>query len=356
MNQLQAPSSKLRSRLSSGRAALLRGAVSSVVPALLLGCQGSQTHELGLTQADLQRASARQSEPSEPFFTRYDEFVGSWQGTAEAALPLSELEQRPPTYEFPSGSARFALTLRRDVAIDGEETLVGSLTFGEGEPLPPATDPAVGYPLGVNYEALLSYGGRATIAPNNIDRRLPPFEAFPYGVRSVGELIDPDDPWSGDPGPPDGVLTLRFSTTEIVDGWCQLQQAVPDGLGGFSPVPSGVMTLESRGDGSNATCNLFGSACTGAETTEEERAACERADAPVIGQASCDATFLWAYCECSAEVCRAQGVEWENELDSRLLVRRVGHRLIGAFQNEIFLNARNLAVPMGRVRFELIGE
>lgn len=59
---------------------------------------------------------------------------------------------------------------------------MGSLTFGEGVALPPATDPAVGYPAGVSYEDLLSYGGRATVAPNNIDRRLPPFEAFPYTV------------------------------------------------------------------------------------------------------------------------------------------------------------------------------
>lgn len=340
---------------SACRGSRLRNVAYLLAPALVLACQGSQTHELGLTQSN--QSLSHQSEPREPFFTSYDDFAGSWQGTAEAALSLSEdAAQRPPTYEFPSGSTRFSLTLRPGLASDGEQTLVGNLTFGEGEPLPPASDPTLGYPVGVNYEALLSYGGRATIAPNNIDRRLPPFEAFLYTVESVGELIDPEDPWSGDPGPPDGVLTLRFSTTEIVDGWCQLQQSVPDGFGGFSAVPSGVTTLQSRGDGSNAACNLFGSACTGDETTDEERAACERADAPVIGQASCDAAFLWMYCECSEVGCRAQGVQWESELNSRLLVRRVGDRLIGAFQNEIFVNARNLAVPMGRVSFGLINE
>jgi hypothetical protein len=304
---------------------------------------------------ELERASSQRGEP--PARRRLsaphsDELADAAAVAIALALGAGSGEPRPAESE----ATRFSLSLQRGVASDGEETLVGSLTFGEGEPLPPATDPAVGYPAGVNYEALLSYGGRATIAPNNLDRRLPPFEAFPYGVQSVGELVDPEDPWSGDPGPPDGVLTLRFSTTEIVDGWCQLQQSVPDGFGGFSPVPSGVTALESHSDGTNAMCDLFGSACTGEEASEEERAACERADAPVIGQASCDAAYLWAYCECTEDACRARGVEWESELNSRLLLRRVGDRLLGAFQNEIFLNARNLTVPMGSVSFERSGE
>lgn len=173
----------------------------------------------------------------------------------------------------------------------------------------------------------------------------------------MGELLDPDDPFAGDPGPPDGVLALSFATTEVLDGWCQLQVPQADGYGGYSPVPSGVGTLQSGGDGTNARCSLFAeTACTGDETTLEERRACQRADPPVLAEASCDATFLWPYCECSQEVCRAQGVQWESELSSRLLVRRVGERLIGAFQNEIFLNARRLAVPMGRVRFERASE
>jgi hypothetical protein len=75
---------------------------------------------------------------------------------------------------------------------------------------------------------------------------------------------------------------------------------------------------------------------------------------PVIGQASCDKTFLAGYCVCDSSECWARNLfigEWQS---SYLMVRRVGDSLVGAFKNEIFLNGRNLPVPLGQVRFQRV--
>ena len=87
------------------------------------------------------------------------------------------------------------------------------------------------------------------------------------------------------------------------------------------------------------------------DPTEDDLFGCIDPEPPVIAQLSCDKTFLAPYCECTSSSCRALGVAYETEQDSKLLLRRVGDRLVGTFQNEIFLNARNLTVPMGRVSF-----
>jgi hypothetical protein len=72
----------------------------------------------------------------------------------------------------------------------------------------------------------------------------------------------------------------------------------------------------------------------------------------VIAQVSCDQVSMVGYCQCSEESCRAYDAVDDPTLGSSLLVRRAGDGLVGGFQNEIFLNARNLTVPLGRVRFE----
>lgn len=322
--------------------------VASAALSLAFGCGGENTHELGFTRTqDIEDAS--EEEPTEPFYENAEEFVGRWVGEADAVLNF-ELggDASLPLYQFPSGSTRFELELRPGSEGSGL-ALVGTLTFGEGPPLPPATDPDVGYPPGTNYLGLLSYGQESSGIPTNEDQRLPPFEAFPYTVSPVVWSIFDDAGEVRDGLVPDGVLSMTFSTAELIDGWCRLQTPVGDERG-YGPIhaPGGI---EIRGDGTDAVCNLFGEP----DLSQCPENAIDVADCfqqgPVIGQASCDKTFLSSYCTCSSSECFALGV-FVGEQVSHLMVRRAGDTLVGAFKNAIFPNARNLPVPLGQVRFQ----
>jgi hypothetical protein len=348
--------SSLRLRSSSLQLPLLLGAL------LTAACQGAETHDLGFTQVSSDLTGADPwSESTMPFFTSYDDFVGHWVGEAEDALALAPNgEGRPPLYHFPSGSTRFSLDLERGTDRISNLLVIGKLTFGAGTPPPPPTDPELGYPVGTNYAGLLSYGGRDAGLPNNLDSRFPPFEAFPYYVDVATTLADPNGEFGSFPGVADGVLPLRFTTTEIIDAWCQLQTPELNPYGVYTAFPAETGSFESRGDGTNALCNVYGdhtgNCPTGTELSEEEILDCIEPDPPVIAQLSCDKTHLLSYCECNQASCRALGIESDGGLSSQLLLRRVGDGLVGAFQNEIFLNARNLTVPMGQVRFERASE
>jgi hypothetical protein len=333
--------------------------VTSTALTLAFGCGGENTHELGLTRTQAFQDPS-EDEPTEPFYSDADDFVGRWVGEADATLEF-ELggDGRLPLYQFPSGSTRFELELQRGSEGSGS-ALVGSLSFGEGAPLPPPTDPDVGYPPGTNYLALLSYGQESQGLPTNEDQRLPLFESYPYTVSPVVWSIFDEAGDMRDGLVPDGVLSMSFSTAELIDGWCGLQIPVGDDATGYSPIdaPGGY---ETRGDGTDAACNLFGdydlSQCPEnlEELSGDDRLAVDHCiqQGPVIGQASCDKTFLAGQCACSSSECFARGV-FIAEVVSHLMVRRVGDTLVGAFKNAIFPNARNLPVPLGQVRFQRV--
>jgi len=347
---------------SSFRSARSPGIAVSTLLVGLLGtaCQDAETHELGFTQSSRPLSGEEPGESTEHFFTNLAEFVGRWQGEAEAALPLAlDADDRAPLYHFPSGSSAFVLALAQADDRYGNPVIAGTLTFGAGTPPAPATDPELGYPVGVNYSALLGYDHEERGIPTNLDPRLPPFEGFPYSVEGRPSAPIEADSDLTFPGVNDGVLALRFNTSEIIDGWCQLQTPILNQYGAYQILPAGLGSFEARGDGSNAPCNLFGEYTNDCgpdvDLSSPEALACF-GDAPVVGQASCDKTFLSSYCQCTAESCRALDIPDGGVSSSALLVRRVGDRLLGMFQNEIFVNARNLTIPMGQARFTRLAD
>jgi hypothetical protein len=331
-------------------------AVSTLLVGLLgTACQDAETHELGFTQSSRPLSGEEPGESTEHFFTSLADFVGRWRGEAEAALPLVlDDDDRAPIYRFPSGSTAFALALAQAEDRYGNPVIAGTLTFGAGTPPPPATDPELGYPVGVNYSALLSYDHEDAGIANNLDSRFPPFEGFPYSVEARPSAPSRADSDLTFPGVNDGVLALRFNTSEIIDGWCQLQTPILNQYGAYQILPAGLGSFETHGDGTNAPCKLFGEYTNDCgphvDLSSPESFACF-GDAPVVGEASCDKTALSSYCECTAESCRALDIPDGGASTSSLLVRRIGDRLLGVFQNEVFVNARNLTVPMGQATF-----
>jgi hypothetical protein len=346
----------LAMKTSSLFRASIRPFLSPLLVALIASaCQDAETHELGFTQSSRPLTGEEPGEPTERFFGSLDDFVGRWQGTAEAALPLAlDSDGHAPLYHFPSGSTAFALDLTRGVDMYDSPAILGTLTFGAGTPPPPPTDPDLGYPVGVDYMSLLSYGSQTIGLPNNLDPRFPPFEAFPYSVSGYSNVPDLEDEENYQTSLGDGVLALRFNTYEIIDGWCQLQTPHLSQHGVYDIWPLELGSLEFRGDGTNAECALYGeypNLCgPDVDPFADDTLSC-LGEPPVIAHASCDKTFLSGYCECRAEGCRAIEVEFGGPTTSSLLVRRVGDGLVGVFQNEIFLNARNLSVPMGQATF-----
>jgi len=55
-------------------------------------------------------------------------------------------------------------------------------------------------------------------------------------------------------------------------------------------------------------------------------------------------------CTCTEEGCAATNT------NSRLTVRRLGDELVGVFQDAVFVNERNLRVPLGEVRLQRVTE
>jgi hypothetical protein len=99
------------------------------------------------------------------------------------------------SYHFPSGSDQLRLTL--DTSVPGVVT--GSIAFGAGDPPPPATDPEVGYPPGVDW---VMWG---------IDYRQP-YEGARYELHEV--QLDP------------GRLQLKIAPSELWSDWCALQTPI----------------------------------------------------------------------------------------------------------------------------------
>jgi hypothetical protein len=300
-----------------------------------VACEGSEPRDLGSSSSPFTLDA--------PFRSDIHDFVGSWVGSAEEILSLNG-EQA--TYQFPSGSTQIVLDVAPGENNGAHGPLEGSIRFGSGAPLPPPTDPDSGYPAGVSYDALLGYDNDA-LAIFVDDSSLPPFEGADYPVGSRGEFISDVD---GATTAADGVISFTFSRNQPLDAWCRLQtphlfEGDPD-LHLCLPNTGGQLEVSSPG--TDAMCGLSGPPDISNCSDPSDVAGCIEFGEPVA-YVNCDKVFLCRtndYCTCSEDGCTA------TDSGSRLTVRRVGDELIGVFQNTVFVNERNLRVPLGEVRLQ----
>jgi hypothetical protein len=302
-----------------------------------IGCEGAAPRDLGSSSSPFTLDA--------PFSSDVSEFAGRWVGSAENILALNGDQA---TYQFPSGSTQIVLDVAPGDNESGAGPLEGYIRFGSGEPLPPPTDPDSGYPAGLSYDALLSYGGDG-LGVFADDRALPPFEGVDYPVGSRGELTASE---SGATDAADGVLSFTFSGNQPLDAWCQLQTPYPHGgyPNGYACIPDTGGGLEVWSPGTDAMCGLNGPNDASNCTDPSEFPNCLEFGEPVA-YVNCDKAFLCSssdYCACSAEGCSAA------DTGSRLTVRRVGDELVGVFQNAVFANERNLRTPLGEVRLQRV--
>lgn len=331
---------------SSSRLSFLGGLVLAS-SALAAACQDTEQRELGYTDQDLRGEEREQSEPTEPFFSPAEEFVGRWVGTAEDPLAFGGGED---TYRFPSGSSRFTLEIAVVFSEAYQQDILDTrITFGDGEPPAAPTDPEAGYPVGVSYLDLLTYDDEFPIIGSNPDLRLPPFEGFAYEANPA--TINAQDGITV----PDGALVLRFSTGEVLDPWCRLQTPFesPEAPGLFQCQEFFGGGFEVNPDGTGASCSLDGpndiSACP-EDLTDPAFPGCVEFGGPVA-TANCDKLFMCAmdFCQCDSIGCYGPLPEQDG-----LVLRRDGDELVGAFIGVTFLNARNMKMPLGEVRFERV--
>lgn len=325
---------------------------TSILTLLLAACQGAEPRDLGFTQSEQNLAR----DVAEPFYSAADEFVGRWIGEAQEPLALTD-DGSTPVYRFPSGSSQFVLDIGSGTDEYGNPTLVGHITFGDGPPLAPATDPDVGYPVGFSYVDALSYAPGELLG--NPDYDLPPFEGFDYTFVIAHSA-------SGSEGVqlPDGLLELTYGTNEPLGSWCALQTPIPSennpNFYSCQDFTNGGGGYELNPDGTGASCALSpepdASGCPENPTIDE---LVECVDfGPSVVSVNCDKVFLCGggFCECDSVACRERGAIGTEGFDARksLTVRRSGDELIGVFEGTTFLNARNLKVPLGEVRFQRV--
>jgi hypothetical protein len=330
---------------SATRATLRFAASTALVTVLASACQGTENRDLGFTESGQNLAT----EPTEPFLSTVDDFAGRWVGQAEEPLAFGEDSSGRAIYGFPSGSARFALDVAKDLDQFGNPSIGGTLTFGEGAPPPPPTDASRGYPVGFAYLSALAYDANLLYVNDFV---LSPFEGFAYEARATHAVI------SDDIQLPDGVLDLGYSVNQPLDPWCRLQTPFPRFFAPdeYSCVPDFGGGIQVRSQGTGALCDLSGpddrSACS-ADASGEEAVTCGE-PGPVLGQVDCDKLFMCEvgnYCYCDADSCSAAGAI-DSGVEQHLLLRRVGDELVGVFQDTRFVNARNLRLPLGEIRFQ----
>jgi hypothetical protein len=312
-------------------------------------CASPETHELGYTLVPQDFTN----EPTEPFFTEQASFVGRWEGEALDPLALDPSSPEAAVYRFASGSSRISLEIVQLDNTNGGSGLGGSLTFGEGEPPPPATDPDSGYPVGFSYGSFLSYDPESGASPGfrvNYERGLPPFEGFPYEIESV-EVSGPNAP--------DGVLRMGYTTSDYVGSWCELQTPIAWPDGSFNPLPFSPGGREDLADGTNAMCSLYGPPDTSACPENFEELPPDEAfetfvgcfeQGPPVAVLSCDKIFLSDFCECTESSCSAG---FADNFKS-LMLRASGEELVGVFDGALFRNPRGLSTPIGAVRFRRV--
>ncbi|HTV20378.1 MAG TPA: hypothetical protein VMG12_16960 [Polyangiaceae bacterium] len=316
-----------------------RLALALATVSALGACGDADDHILGTTRDTEQ--------PSEAFYLSDESFVGRWLGEAREPLAFGlGIDDEPPTYVFPSGSARIVLELASSIDAEGNVAIDGTLTFGAGESPPPATDATSGYPVGFSYDDFLSYGESRNGAARRYRGMLPPLEGFDY----------PLDPIALDGGVPDGLLQVAYDPTSYLAPWCALQPPHPRDDGTFGVLPYAPGGIEVMSDGTNRPCSGFGPADLSDCPADMDQLprdeylatyrACSKRGA-ILYQMSCDRMFLSRFCSCEEDACS----EAEPTERARLSLRASDDGLIGAFESARFLNSRGLPGPLGEVRF-----
>jgi hypothetical protein len=273
-----------------------------------LGCDQEPTHDLGYTSSDLTNEPAPALPPVAVFMSDFD---GVWIGEADDPLALAAgADDDPPPYRFPSGSTRIRLEMG---------SLDSRITFGEGEPPPPAADPNVGYPPDPDF-------GAADFDRGAQDRSMrPPVEGFSYAAgpfyaeRDVGiDGFEAALAFFVEGRLLDGKLDLSFALTEVFGSWCALQVA--------------------------GSCPGVGQIAWNTETNE-----CSFGDdfTPI----DCHKLALCASQVCS---CPEDGSPcWptgENQ-SANLTIRLSDDGLVGVFSGAVFVNERGFQQPLGTVHF-----
>jgi hypothetical protein len=299
-----------------------------------LACSGGDVEDLGAT--DPAAASQNLEQPPAPdvaFYSSPLEFRGRWIGEADDVFAFGLLPgEPPPTYTFPSGARRIVLDLLASDDPSGSfPRVTGTITFGDGEPPPPPTDPDVGYPVDVSYLDLLAYDPDATPPDILYDASpLPPLEGFSY---SISEIAFSDTPPAQ--AVQDGLLQLAYESGEYLQPWCELQTPVPDGQGGYACIEP------SRGLSFNeGVC---------AVPYEDGR----------VDVVNCDKLFLCGAgqppnngrCACDSTGCFRNYLTPVFDDTGILSLRRSGDELVGIITEGWFLNARGRRVPLGAIHF-----
>jgi hypothetical protein len=286
-----------------------------------LACQTQPDRHLGDSLEDRSLDLLPATEPTEPFGVSPLEFVGRWVGVAEEPLAFGGVAAN---YSFPSGSTAFSFELVAPEVLT-EASLRGTITFGSGAP-PSAPDPEIGYPSDVDY-SMLAYFDSNALSASGYEGPLPPYEGYPYPLREavLSHALGLDEALQ--PIIADGVLQLEFDTALVLSPWCELQEPKPNSSGDFG-------CLEDFGALADDAGQCF---VVLADSTFE--------------QVDCNKLFVCStgFCNCTESGCGYTGANRRSS--GRLILRRDGDTLTGVFTNTAFLNARQLPVPLGTVRF-----
>jgi hypothetical protein len=318
-------------------------------------CQSEEPRNLGSTPEE--QARSLTLDPNQTTFsTSVVDFDGRWVGEAEDVLALSG----GAVYRFPSGSRSIVLDLK---AVERNEgawiDLGGTIVFGAGSPPPPPTDPDVGYPTDVNYPQQLSYFGDTLLATWN-QGPLPPYEGYAYRIYATTSLADQDPQAIGQVA--DGVVSLRYSTQELLDPWCALQEPVEVADGVYNCQGTDALSIDGGcAIGRDDRDEIFGDLTTEEilALSPEEYDALDDQVTHTFEPIDCNKGILCSTrrCECDASSCWANPDNVVGNPSSvggslaQLTLRRQGDELVGVLENTAFLNERNRLVPLGTLRF-----
>jgi hypothetical protein len=288
-------------------------AFSALLALAAFGCQ-RPAHDLGQTSDELGAPPAPPVQQAQ-FLA---DFIGTWEGDMDDALGIGADGASPTVYAFPSGSSRLLLELQA-----GERFMGGTLTFGEGDPLPPPTDPDVGYPADPSYE----FNGHFDSSD------IPPFEGFAYELAvgadpgdvrranpppSPDELPADDDDSDDDVDVPtravafDGKVELAFTLDAPFAPWCELQ--------------------------TDDLCNQVNGIGTGSDDPEQCYASVGFGSVPM---------------DChKAEICAGEHCRFEHR--TTLDLRFSNDGLTGAFNDLPLFNERGFRTRPGTVRFRRV--
>jgi hypothetical protein len=180
--------------------------------------------------------------------------VGQWVG-------------RVQNYQFPSGSDLVHLSIE---GADGT-SFCGSITYGVAPHPPPATNPDVGYPPGVDIHQL-----RSTAAWHA------PYEGFNY--RLMNATVQGN--------------SIRFHTLprEVWKSWCVLQSSYLSIHGHHRCIPNGMEATSREADG--------GAECAVVDGSSRTVVDCDK-------MLLCGGTSVFeSVCQCNAVGCNASGQAW----------------------------------------------